>query len=125
MISISSMSLPIGSGFLVLLAAAAAIGGNAVAPVASLAAPTGGRSGERVLQVHARVLWTADGKKLENAVLVVVEGRVRSVGSERDLDRDLPILHHDGTPITARFIGTAIAERLAALSIVPFRKAVS
>jgi 2-oxoglutarate ferredoxin oxidoreductase subunit alpha len=42
-----------------------------------------------------------------------------------DPARLVPILHHDGTPITARFIGTAIAERLAALNVVPFRKAVS
>jgi 2-oxoglutarate ferredoxin oxidoreductase subunit alpha len=42
-----------------------------------------------------------------------------------DPARLVSILHHDGTPITARFIGTAIIERLAALNVVPFRKVVS
>jgi 2-oxoglutarate ferredoxin oxidoreductase subunit alpha len=37
----------------------------------------------------------------------------------------VPILHYDGTPITARFIATAIADRLDDLKVVPFKKAVS
>jgi 2-oxoglutarate ferredoxin oxidoreductase subunit alpha len=38
--------------------------------------------------------------------------------------RLVPILHYDGTPITARFIVDAIADRVDNLKIVPFRKAV-
>jgi 2-oxoglutarate ferredoxin oxidoreductase subunit alpha len=34
----------------------------------------------------------------------------------------IPILHYDGTPITARFIIREIAGRLAALGVAPFRK---
>jgi 2-oxoglutarate ferredoxin oxidoreductase subunit alpha len=34
------------------------------------------------------------------------------------------VLHYDGTPITARFIVDAIADRVSDLKIVPFRKAV-
>ena len=34
------------------------------------------------------------------------------------------VLHYDGTPITARFISGAIAEKTGALKVVPFRKAV-
>jgi 2-oxoglutarate ferredoxin oxidoreductase subunit alpha len=34
----------------------------------------------------------------------------------------IPILHYDGTPITARFIIREIAGRLAALNVAPFRK---
>jgi 2-oxoglutarate ferredoxin oxidoreductase subunit alpha len=34
------------------------------------------------------------------------------------------VLHFDGTPITARFIADAIAERVDANKIIPFRKAV-
>jgi 2-oxoglutarate/2-oxoacid ferredoxin oxidoreductase subunit alpha len=34
----------------------------------------------------------------------------------------VPILHYDGTPITARFIIREIAGRLAALDVAPFRK---
>jgi 2-oxoglutarate ferredoxin oxidoreductase subunit alpha len=32
------------------------------------------------------------------------------------------VLHFDGTPITARFIASAIGERLDALKVMPFRK---
>jgi 2-oxoglutarate ferredoxin oxidoreductase subunit alpha len=34
----------------------------------------------------------------------------------------VPILHYDGTPITARFISGAIADRLDALKVTPLRK---
>ncbi len=43
---------------------------------------------------------------------------------EIDPARLVPILHYDGAPITARFISGAIAERIGALNVVPFRKAV-
>ncbi len=36
-----------------------------------------------------------------------------------------PILHYDGTPITARFIASAIGDRLDTLKVRPLRKAVS
>jgi 2-oxoglutarate/2-oxoacid ferredoxin oxidoreductase subunit alpha len=39
--------------------------------------------------------------------------------------RLVPVLHFDGTPITARFIARAIGERLDALKITPLRKVVS
>ena len=39
--------------------------------------------------------------------------------------RLVPILHFDGTPITARFIARAIGEHLDALKITPLRKVVS
>jgi 2-oxoglutarate/2-oxoacid ferredoxin oxidoreductase subunit alpha len=42
-----------------------------------------------------------------------------------DPTRLAAVLHYDGTPITARFIGEAILERLAALNILPLKKAVS
>ena len=34
------------------------------------------------------------------------------------------VLHFDGTPITARFISDAIADKVGELKVVPFRKAV-
>jgi 2-oxoglutarate/2-oxoacid ferredoxin oxidoreductase subunit alpha len=37
----------------------------------------------------------------------------------------IPLLHYDGTPITARFIRRAIEDKLAALRVVPLKKAVS
>ena len=42
-----------------------------------------------------------------------------------DPARLIPILHYDGTPITARFIASAIGERLDALKVTPLRKVVS
>ena len=39
--------------------------------------------------------------------------------------RLVPILHYDGTPITARFIARAIGEHLDALKVTPLRKIVS
>jgi 2-oxoglutarate ferredoxin oxidoreductase subunit alpha len=39
--------------------------------------------------------------------------------------RLVPILHYDGTPITARFIAHAIGEHLDALKVTPLRKVMS
>jgi 2-oxoglutarate ferredoxin oxidoreductase subunit alpha len=39
--------------------------------------------------------------------------------------RLIPVLHYDGTPITARFIAGTISERLDALKVTPLRKVVS
>jgi len=39
--------------------------------------------------------------------------------------RLVPVLHYDGTPITARFIAQSIGEHLATLKVTPLRKVVS
>jgi 2-oxoglutarate ferredoxin oxidoreductase subunit alpha len=39
--------------------------------------------------------------------------------------RLVPVLHYDGTPITARFIAGAIGDHLDALKVTPLRKVVS
>jgi len=39
--------------------------------------------------------------------------------------RLVPILHYDGTPITARFVAHAIGDHLDALKVTPLRKVVS
>jgi len=39
-----------------------------------------------------------------------------------DPTRLMPVLHYDGTPITARFIGGEIAEKLAMFNVTPLRK---
>ena len=39
--------------------------------------------------------------------------------------RLVPVLHYDGTPITARFIAREIADDLEALKVTPLRKVVS
>jgi 2-oxoglutarate ferredoxin oxidoreductase subunit alpha len=53
------------------------------------------------------------------------DGQLRSlIVNECNVDpvRLVPILHYDGTPITARFISGAIADRLDALKVTPLRK---
>jgi 2-oxoglutarate ferredoxin oxidoreductase subunit alpha len=42
-----------------------------------------------------------------------------------DPARLVPILHYDGTPITARFIAMSIGQRLDALKVTPLRKVLS
>ena len=37
----------------------------------------------------------------------------------------VPVLHYDGTPITARFIASGIAKELGQLKVVSFEKAAS
>jgi 2-oxoglutarate ferredoxin oxidoreductase subunit alpha len=56
------------------------------------------------------------------------DGQLRSlIVNECGIDpaRLVPILHYDGTPITARFIARTIGERLDALKVTPLRKVVS
>ena len=47
------------------------------------------------------------------------------ITTELEIDRArlVPILHYDGTPITARFIVKAIADMLAVVTLAPLRKA--
>ena len=47
--------------------------------------------------------------------------------SEYTLDarKIVPVLHYDGTPITARFIATDIAKKLGQFKVVSFDKAAS
>jgi 2-oxoglutarate ferredoxin oxidoreductase subunit alpha len=40
---------------------------------------------------------------------------------EIDPARLIPILHYDGTPITARFIARAIGERIGGAAVMPLR----
>jgi 2-oxoglutarate ferredoxin oxidoreductase subunit alpha len=56
------------------------------------------------------------------------DGQLRTlIVNECNIDpmRLVPILHYDGTPITARFIASAIGDHLDALKVTPLRKVVS
>src|SRR3979490_2003642 len=56
------------------------------------------------------------------------DARLRPVlgnGTGIDPVRLVPILHYDGTPITARFIAGAIGDHQDQLKLTPLRKAVS
>ena len=53
------------------------------------------------------------------------DGQMRSlIVNECGIDpaRLIPVLHYDGTPITARFIARAIGERLDTLKVTPLRR---
>jgi 2-oxoglutarate/2-oxoacid ferredoxin oxidoreductase subunit alpha len=64
---------------------------------------------------HERVFLVEQNRDAQLRTLLI---------SECGLDpaRILPILHYDGTPITARFITGAISERLAELKVAPLRE---
>ncbi|WP_198368546.1 2-oxoacid:acceptor oxidoreductase subunit alpha [Roseomonas rosulenta] len=65
---------------------------------------------------HERVFVVEQNRDAQLRTLLVNEEQI-------DPARLVPVLHFDGTPITARFIHAAIANRAAAANILPFRKA--
>ncbi|WP_270933874.1 2-oxoacid:acceptor oxidoreductase subunit alpha [Falsiroseomonas oryzae] len=65
---------------------------------------------------HERVFLVEQNRDAQLRTLLVTEGEI-------DPARIVPVLHYDGTPITARFIRTAIAERVARDTIVPMTRA--
>ncbi len=69
------------------------------------------------IDAHQQVFVVEQNRDAQLRTLLVNE-------LEIDPARLVPVLHYDGTPITARFISGAIAEKRGALKIVPFRKAV-
>ena len=65
---------------------------------------------------HERVFVVEQNRDKQMRTLVTTE-------LEIDPARLVPILHYDGTPITARFIVKAIADMLAVVTLAPLRKA--
>jgi imidazolonepropionase-like amidohydrolase len=59
-------------------------------------------SDEGVLQIQARELWTAAGKRIPDGVLVVAGGRIRSAG--KDVERGEPLVRLEGI-LTAGLVG--------------------
>lgn len=86
----------------------------ALAPIALLAGSGGeNATGEgapgpapRVLQIKARELWTSAGEKIPDGVVVIADGRIRSVGGAKDLDPRQPFIEHDGI-VTAGLVACA------------------
>ena len=66
------------------------------------------------VQRHDRVFVVEQNRDAQLRTLLVNECGL-------DPARLLPVLHYDGTPITARFIRAAIADRVSALTVVPLR----
>ena len=65
---------------------------------------------------HDRVFVVEQNRDAQMRTLLTTELEV-------DPARLVPILHYDGTPITARFIVKAIADMLAVVTLAPLRKA--
>jgi 2-oxoglutarate ferredoxin oxidoreductase subunit alpha len=67
------------------------------------------------IAAHDRVVVVEQNRDAQLRTLLVTELGI-------DPAKLIPILNYDGTPITARFISSAIADRMAGLKIVPLRK---
>ena len=67
---------------------------------------------------HDFVFVVEQNRDAQLRTLLVAECNLDSV-------RLVPVLHYDGTPITARFIARAIAEHLDALKVTPLHKVMS
>ena len=72
----------------------------------------------RFIEAHETVFVVEQNRDAQLRMLLVNECGI-------DPARLVPILHYDGTPITARFIRAAISATAGAAKIVPLRKTVS
>ena len=70
----------------------------------------------RFVADHDKVFLVEQNRDAQLRTLLINEGSI-------DPARVIAVLHYDGTPITARFITAAIAEKLSALTVTPLRKA--
>ncbi|WP_137181783.1 2-oxoacid:acceptor oxidoreductase subunit alpha [Roseomonas sp. AR75] len=64
---------------------------------------------------HERVFLVEQNRDAQLRTLLVNEGEI-------DPARIVPVLHYDGTPITARFIRAAIADRASATNVIPLSR---
>jgi 2-oxoglutarate ferredoxin oxidoreductase subunit alpha len=71
----------------------------------------------RFIAEHDRVFLVEQNRDAQLRTLLINEGSV-------DPARVIPVLHYDGTPITARFIIADIAAKLSAYTVTPLRKVV-
>ncbi|GIX09361.1 2-oxoacid:acceptor oxidoreductase subunit alpha [Elioraea sp.] len=72
----------------------------------------------RFIEAHETVFVVEQNRDAQLRTLITTECGI-------DPARLVPILHYDGTPITARFIRTAIGRQARPLDVVPLRKTVS
>jgi 2-oxoglutarate/2-oxoacid ferredoxin oxidoreductase subunit alpha len=68
------------------------------------------------IAAHDRVFVVEQNRDAQLRTLLISEGEI-------DPARLVPILHYDGTPITARFIVKAIADMLSVVTLAPLKKA--
>jgi 2-oxoglutarate/2-oxoacid ferredoxin oxidoreductase subunit alpha len=65
---------------------------------------------------HDRIFLVEQNRDAQLRSLLINDGDI-------DPARLVPILHYDGTPITARFIVKAISDMLEIVTLAPLRKA--
>ncbi len=70
------------------------------------------------VRAHEHVFVVEQNRDGQLRALLTVEGNI-------DPAKLVPVLHYDGSPITARFIKGAIGKRLAGANVTPLRKVVS
>jgi len=70
------------------------------------------------VNAHDHVFVVEQNRDGQLRTLLVNEGAI-------DPARLAPVLHYDGTPITARFIRQEIEERLSAFNVRPMRRTAS
>jgi 2-oxoglutarate ferredoxin oxidoreductase subunit alpha len=68
------------------------------------------------IAAHDRVFVVEQNRDAQLRTLLISEGEI-------DPARLVPILHYDGTPITARFIVRAIGDMLSIVTLAPLKKA--
>ncbi|MBV9859901.1 MAG: 2-oxoacid:acceptor oxidoreductase subunit alpha [Alphaproteobacteria bacterium] len=66
---------------------------------------------------HEQVFVVEQNRDAQMRTLLTTEGQI-------DPAKLVPILHYDGTPITARFIVKAVSDMLAVVTLAPLRRAV-
>jgi len=64
---------------------------------------------------HDHVFVVEQNRDAQLRTLLIAEAMLPS-------DKLTPVLHYDGTPITARFIHKEIAQRLKAFNVTPLRR---
>jgi 2-oxoglutarate ferredoxin oxidoreductase subunit alpha len=68
------------------------------------------------IAAHDRIFVVEQNRDAQLRTLLISEGDI-------DPARLVPILHYDGTPVTARFIVKAIADMLSVVTLAPLKKA--
>jgi 2-oxoglutarate ferredoxin oxidoreductase subunit alpha len=66
---------------------------------------------------HERVFVVEQNRDAQLRTLLAIDGEI-------DPARLVPVLHYDGTPITARFIAKAITDIVDVVTLAPLHRAV-
>ena len=86
--------------------------------ISTLCAGCGHDSIPEFVAAHDHVFVVEQNRDAQLRTLLIAEGMLSP-------EKLTPVLHYDGTPITARFIQGEIAQRLRAFNVVPMKKTVA